>query len=337
LKIIRLPTNHEYFVNFNKISSNFNRSSILNEIDSKGLCLTIGNFDGVHLGHQAIISRLKEIALKKNLASAIMTFEPHPLAFFNDNKKIDFRISTLKQKIQILQEYKIDYLILQNFNKKFADLSANFFIKNILEKTLLIKHLLVGYDFTFGKNRQGNFKDLEGANFILEEVNPIKVKIDNQNLTCSSTLVRSLLKSGDLKNANKILGHNFTIEGEVIHGKKLAKNLGFPTLNINCKSQQIQPKFGVYKSFVKISDGSQRLLSITNFGVKPTIDNIESQPLFETHILNFNRDLYGQKIIVELEDFIREEKKFSSIENLKNQINLDIVALNNHLNQSLKH
>jgi riboflavin kinase/FMN adenylyltransferase len=327
LQIIRLPTNHEYFDNFNKISSNFNRSSILNEIDSKGLCLTIGNFDGVHLGHQAIISRLKEIALQKNLASAIMTFEPHPLAFFNDNKKIDFRISTLKQKIQILQKYKIDYLILQNFNKKFSDLSANFFIKNILEKTLSIKYLLVGYDFTFGKNRQGNFKDLEGANFILEEVNPIKVKIDNQNLTCSSSLIRSLVKSGELKNANKILGHNFTIEGEVIHGKKLAQNLGFPTLNLNCKSQQIQPKFGVYKSFVKISDDSEKLLSITNFGVKPTIDNKESQPLFETHILNFNRDLYGKKIIVELEDFIREEKKFSSIENLKNQINLDITHL----------
>jgi len=327
LQIIRLPTNHEYFVNFNKISSNFNRSSILNEIDSKGLCLTIGNFDGVHLGHQAIISRLKEIALQKNLASAIMTFEPHPLAFFNDNKKIDFRISTLKQKIQILQKYKIDYLILQNFNKKFSDLSANFFIKNILEKTLSIKYLLVGYDFTFGKNRQGNFKDLEGANFILEEVNPIKVKIDNQNLTCSSSLIRSLVKSGELKNANKILGHNFTIEGEVIHGKKLAQNLGFPTLNLNCKSQQIQPKFGVYKSFVKISEDSEKLLSITNFGVKPTIDNNESQPLFETHILNFNRDLYGKKIIVELEDFIREEKKFSSIENLKNQINLDITHL----------
>lgn len=327
MQIIRLPTNHEYFDNFNKISSNFNRSSILNEIDSKGLCLTIGNFDGVHLGHQAIISRLKEIALQKNLASAIMTFEPHPLAFFNDNKKIDFRISTLKQKIQILQKYKIDYLILQNFNKKFSDLSANFFIKNILEKTLSIKYLLVGYDFTFGKNRQGNFKDLEGANFILEEVNPIKVKIDNQNLTCSSSLIRSLVKSGELKNANKILGHNFTIEGEVIHGKKLAQNLGFPTLNLNCKSQQIQPKFGVYKSFVKISDDSEKLLSITNFGVKPTIDNKESQPLFETHILNFNRDLYGKKIIVELEDFIREEKKFSSIENLKNQINLDITHL----------
>ena len=335
MQIIRLPTNQNYFNNSNIISCDYQNSKI-DEINLRDLCLTIGNFDGIHLGHQAIIKNLKEISKQRNLASAIMTFEPHPLAFFNDNKKIDFRISTLKQKIRILQKYKIDYLILQNFNKKFADLSADFFIKNILEKTLSIKYLLVGYDFTFGKNRQGNFKDLEGANFILEEVNPIKVKIDNQNLTCSSSLIRSLLKSGDVKNANKILGHNFTIEGEVIHGKELARSLGFPTLNLNCKSQQIQPKFGVYKSFVRISDNTEKLLSITNFGIKPTIDNKESQPLFETHILNFNRDLYGKKIIVELEDFIREEKKFSSIENLKNQINLDINTLNNHLNQGLK-
>ena len=336
MQIIRLPTNHQYFYNRNEIAYNHPQSLILNEISCKGLCLTIGNFDGVHLGHQAIIKNLKEISKQRNLASAIMTFEPHPLAFFNDNKKIDFRISTLKQKIKILQKFNIDYLILQNFNKRFADLSADFFIKNILEKTLSIKHLLVGYDFTFGKNRQGNFKDLEGANFVLEEINPVKIEIANQHLTCSSSLVRSLLKSGDIKNANKILGHNFTIEGEVIHGKKLAQTLGFPTLNLNCKSQQIQPKFGVYKSFVRISNNKERLLSITNFGVKPTIDNKESRPLFETHLLNFNGDLYGKKITIELEDFIREEKKFSSIEDLKNQINLDIIGLDNHLNQGLK-
>lgn len=336
MQIIRLTQNHRDFYNLNKISFIQNQEPIFDEIRKKNLCLTIGNFDGVHLGHQAIISRLIEISQQKNLASAIMTFEPHPLAFFNENKKIDFRISTLKQKIKILQKFKIDYLILQNFNNNFAQLSADFFIKNILENTLSIKHLLVGYDFTFGKNRQGNFKDLERANFFLEEINPIKIEIGNQHLTCSSSLVRSLLKSGDIKNANKVLGKNFAIEGQVIHGQKLARKLGFPTLNLICKAQQIKPKFGVYKSFVKINNSDKKLLSITNFGIKPTITDNESQPLFETHIINFNHDLYGEKVIIEIEDFIREEKKFSSVEDLKNQINLDIVSLNNPLNKGFK-
>ncbi len=324
MQIIRLSTQH--YLNNLSITDSVNHD-IFNNFKNHGLCLSIGNFDGIHLGHQSIIYQLKETSKKYNLPCAIMTFEPHPLAYFNQNKKTDFRITTLKQKIKILEKHKIDYLILQNFNKNFSELSADFFIKNILEKTLNVKYLTIGYDFTFGKNRQGNFRDLELAKFSLCEINPIKINIANQEYTCSSSLVRSLLKSGNIDQANKILGHNFTIENPVIHGKKLATNIGFPTANQICKPQQIQPKFGVYKTLVSLENSNDKLLAITNFGLKPTFHNNLSTPLFETHILNFKKDLYNQKISVELIEFIRNEIKFSSIEELKNQINLDIKSL----------
>jgi riboflavin kinase/FMN adenylyltransferase len=324
LQIIRLSTQH-YLNNFS-IADSVNHD-ILKNFKNHGLCLSIGNFDGIHLGHQSIISQLKETSKKYNLPCAIMTFEPHPLAYFNQNKKTDFRITTLKQKIKILEKHKIDYLILQNFNKNFSELSADFFIRNILEKTLNVKYLTIGYDFTFGKNRQGNFKDLELAKFNLCEITPVKINIASQEYTCSSSLVRSLLKSGNIDQANKILGHNFAIENTVIQGKKLAKTLGYPTANQICKPQQIQPKFGVYESLVKLANHKNKMLAITNFGLKPTIFNNLSQPLFETHILNFEENLYNKKITVELIRFIRNEIKFSSIEELKNQINLDITNL----------
>lgn len=306
----------------------------LNQINNQlpKLSLTIGNFDGVHLAHQKIIEKTQEIAQKNNLSSALLTFEPHPISFLNKNKNDfnqDFRITNLANKIKILKKYSLDYIIILHFNNKLSSIEANNFIEEILINKFNVKSLIIGYDFTFGKGREGNFKTLENYNFDLHEINPIKIFDKNHNeVTISSSLARQYLKSGEIKSLNQILGHNFTIDGIVVEGKKIAGELGYKTANINHKINLIKPKFGVYKTRTFIEDENKFYDSITNFGIKPTFDNSSLKPLFETHILNFSKNLYHKKIRVEFLDFIRDEKKFSSIEELKKQIKIDINIKN---------
>lgn len=306
----------------------------LNQINNQlpKLSLTIGNFDGVHLAHQKIIEKTQEIAQKNNLSSALLTFEPHPISFLNKNKNDfnqDFRITNLANKINLLKKYSLDYIIILPFNNKLSSIEANNFIEEILINKFNVKSLIIGYDFTFGKGREGNFKTLESYNFDLHEINPIKIFDKNHNeITISSSLARQYLKSGEIKSLNQILGHNFTIDGIVVEGKKIAGELGYKTANINHKINLIKPKFGVYKTRTFIEDKNKFYDSITNFGIKPTFDNSSSKPLFETHILNFSKNLYHKKIRVEFLDFIRDEKKFSSIEELKKQIKIDINIKN---------
>jgi riboflavin kinase/FMN adenylyltransferase len=286
------------------------------------LVLTIGNFDGVHLGHQQIISQVRKIAKEKKLASAILTFEPHPVSFFNPQKARDFRITSLSQKIRIIEGEGVDYFIVLPFNKNFSEISADDFAKKILKEALNAHHLVIGYDFTFGKNRQGNFRFLSELGFDLTEISPLKF---NQQ-TCSSTIVRKYLADGKVDLAKQILGKNFAIEGVVVGGRKLAAQLGFPTANLNTKPHIIKPKFGVYKTRTSIPSFKKTFDSITNFGVKPTVDS-SNKPIFETHIIDFDHKIYGQKIIVEFVDFVRDEKKFASIEELKAQIKSDLACL----------
>lgn len=302
----------------------------LNQINNQlsKLALTIGNFDGVHLAHQKIIEKTQEIAKKNNLSSALLSFEPHPISFLNKNKinfNHDFRITNLANKLELLKKYKLDYIIILPFNNQLSSINANSFIEEVLINKLNVKSLIIGYDFTFGKGREGNFKTLENYNFDLHEINPIKILDKNDNeITISSSLARQFIKNGEIKSLNKILGHNFAIDGIVVEGKKIASKLGYKTANINHKINLIKPKFGVYKTRTFIENDHKFYDSITNFGIKPTFDNSRSKPLFETHILNFSKNLYHKKIRVEFLDFIRDEKKFSSIEELKNQINIDI-------------
>lgn len=294
------------------------------------LALTIGNFDGVHLGHLKIIDEVKKIAKEKNLASAILTFEPHPISFFNPAKSQDFRINSLAEKLKIFSKEKIDYVIILPFNKNFSEISASDFVQKILVESLNVKHLTIGYDFTFGKNREGNFKLLEEEsrkfNFTLTEVLPVK----NHEQTCSSSVVRKFINEGKIAEANKILGRNFTISGLVNEGKKLASQLGFPTANLITKPQLIKLKSGVYKTKTFIPFLKKEFLSITNFGLKPTTYDLRLTTynyLFETHIPNFSKNIYGKKIIVEFIDFIREEKKFASLDELREQIAEDIKKI----------
>ncbi|OFW80553.1 MAG: hypothetical protein A2887_05270 [Alphaproteobacteria bacterium RIFCSPLOWO2_01_FULL_40_26] len=319
------------------------------------LALTIGNFDGVHLGHSAILKQVKKIAKEKNLASGILTFEPHPIAFLHPEKPGDFRITSLAQKLKIFHDEEIDLVIILPFNQKLSEISAPDFVQKILLETLNIKHLTIGYDFTFGKNREGNFKmlekfdfghvanqlseksepliykgssslkmvrngDLRQSHFGLNEISPTKIA----NRTCSSSSIRKFITEGKISEANEILGRNFSITGIVNEGKKLASQLGFPTMNLAVKPHIIKPKFGVYKTRTFIPHLNQKFSSITNFGIKPTLHQDQDEPLFETNIPDFNKEIYGKKIHVEFLDFIREEKKFASLGELKQQIERDI-------------
>jgi riboflavin kinase/FMN adenylyltransferase len=288
--------------------------------------LTIGNFDGIHLGHLEIIKEIKRISKAKNLSTAILTFEPHPISFLRPDRPKDFRISSLAEKLRIFRELEIDFVIALPFNQALADIEAENFIYEILIKKINTQHLVIGYDFIFGKNREGNFRLLEEKskelNFDLSEVSAIKA----HDYTCSSTIIRHFIKAGDISSANQILGKEFSVSGLVNEGRKLANQLGFPTANIISKNHIIKPKFGVYKTITHIPHLNLKLPSITNFGIKPTLDEAII-PLYETHILNFSQNIYGKKIIVEFIDFIRDEKKFASLEELKKQIALDVTSL----------
>lgn len=288
----------------------------------EGLALTIGNFDGVHLGHQKIISQLKE----QNLATGVLTFEPHPAEFFSGKKLQNFRLTSLAQKLKIFAELGVDYVFVLPFGTKLAKVSATDFVQKILVEKLCVKHLIVGYDFTFGKNREGNFELLQkmsqGCGFNVFQVAAL---MENSEIF-SSSASRKLIAAGKIAEANKILGKNFAVSGFVANGRKLASQLGFPTMNLAAKPQIIQPKFGVYHSRIFIPHLRRAFNSITNFGVKPTIDGT-SAPIYETHIPQFYADCYDKKISVELLDFIREEKKFASLDELRKQISQDISMI----------
>lgn len=299
---------------------------IIRNIDKKqqdlpNIALTIGNFDGIHFGHQKILQKLKSEAKKRNLNSALLTFEPHPAKIFGKNPQN--RIYNLSEKVRILKiENYIDYLFIISFDKNFIEIPANDFLKNILLKNINMKYLLIGYDFCFGKDRKGNAKFLDDnakkLNFEFEQIAEQK----RNDQTYSSSFVRTLIEDGKIKEANNILTRKFSISGIVIKGRGLAKDLGYRTANILPKQYQIRPKFGVYRVEISIAN-SDFLPAILNFGIKPTITDDERQ-IFEIHILNFNKDIYGKKVRIRFLDFIRDEKKFNNINELKEQIGKDI-------------
>ena len=286
---------------------------------------TIGNFDGLHLGHEKLIENTVEQAKNLNLKSAIITFEPHPALYFNKNLDKNFKIFSLSQKLRLLkQKYKVDYVIILNFNSYFANISAPDFIKEILIDNLNIKHLTIGYDFTFGSNKSGNHDLLK--QYFYSNIDKID-QIIIQDEVCSSSNIRKYLKNGQTAKANIFLNKNYSITGQISSNKKMGRTIGFNTANIVLKNDTLKPKHGVYESITTIPHLKNKFKSITNFGTRPTIDN-STKEIFETHILNFNQDIYNKKITVELTDFIREEKKFYNIDELKKQISEDIAKIN---------
>ena len=289
-------------------------------------CLSIGNFDGIHLGHKAILSQVINYAKINKTKSALLTFDPHPI--FTLNKKIqdNFLITNLSQKKQILEKIGLDYLFVINFTQDIANLSADDFIKNYLIDQLKIKHLIIGYDFIFGKNKSGNANLLRSAaqkyQFDFSQISAFK---NNQQQIYSSSIIRKLIKEGQVSQANELLGYHFNATSKVIKGQQKGRTIGFPTANLKLENLTIKPKYGVYHVEVKLADNKQ-YNAIANFGIRPTLGD-DHCPLLEIHIPNFNGDIYGQEITVKFLNFIRCEQKFSSIEQLKQQIQQDLTKI----------
>ena len=273
--------------------------------------VTIGNFDGVHLGHQALLAEVKKRAYVLKLESAVITFEPNPKDYFSQNKP-QTRISSLREKIELFNEIKIDRVHIIKFNQEFSKVTANEFI-SVLIKQLKVKEIVVGEDFCFGRGREGDIKQLSASSMKLNIKN--KILMDGKRI--SSTLIRNLLANDKLDQANKYIGRPYSISGKVVHGEKRGRKIGFPTANIHMRHNR-PPLKGVFA--VKF----QNHFGVANLGIRPSIKG-EKKLQLEVHLLNFSSDLYGQHVSVIFLKKLRDEKKFKSLDELKEQIKLDVI------------
>ena len=280
--------------------------------------LAIGNFDGIHLGHQKVIQDAKRKALKNKLPFGIMTFEPVPVMFFNKRIK-SHRINSLYQKISQFKKYKLDFLIIIKFNKKFSKLSAEQFIEKIIFEKTKCKYLYVSKNFRFGFKRRGSIKTLKKFENKFNYKNLIVKPFKKKKKVISSTLIRKKIKEGKIKDVNKLLNRNWVVDGKVIKGNKRGRKIGFPTCNLKMGDYVI-PRLGVYAVKVKSSDFNKK--GVANIGYRPTFNG--QSLLLETNIFGINRNLYNKVISVSFKKFIRGEKKFKGIKYLKKQIKIDI-------------
>ena len=280
--------------------------------------IAIGNFDGLHLGHQKVINEAKKRAKKNNLPFGIMTFEPVPVMFFNSNIK-NHRINSLKQKKLQLKKFKLDFLIIIKFNKKFSSLTAEQFIIKIINNKTKCKFLYVSKNFKFGYKRQGNIQMLKKYEKLYDFKSIITKPYKKNKKIISSTLIRKKIISGKIIEANKLLNREWEIEGKVIKGEKRGRKIGFPTCNLKL-NDYIIPHLGVYA--VRVNGFKFSKKGIANVGYRPTFNG--KNLLLETNIFGINKNLYNKEISISLRKFIRVEKKFKNLEHLKKQIKVDI-------------
>lgn len=292
--------------------------------------LTVGTFDGVHIGHQKIISRINEIAKEKGGESVLLTFHPHPRkVLFPDDDSLKL-INTIDEKTSLLESFGLDHVILMAFEKKLSRMSPVEYVRDILVNKIGIKTIVIGYDHHFGRNRMG---DIE----LLRELGPIYdfdvVEISAQEIdemTVSSTKVRKAIESGDITTANEFLGHHFSLSGTVVKGNQIGRELGYPTANIAIEeSSKIIPGNGVYA--VDVLDGSCKYSGMLNIGTKPTVEE-KAKSTIEVHLLDFDDDLYGKELTVVFKRRIRDEQKFEDLEALKSQLDRDKAEISNSLN-----
>jgi len=281
--------------------------------------VTIGTFDGVHIGHQEIIKNLVKSAHLNNNKSVILTFFPHPRMVLQKGSDLKL-LTTLEEKIGLLEKTGLDFLIIEPFTKDFSRLTALDFVRDTLVQQLKIKKLVIGYDHHFGRNREGNFEQLKEYGTVYDfEVEEIPAQ-DIQNIAVSSTKIRKALTEGEIEKANTYLGYEFMLSGTVIHGKGLGKQWNYPTINIHIEEPyKLIPKSGVY--IIKTTINNSHVFGIMNIGYRPTIDG--KHQTIEVHLLDFNADLYGEKIQVQLVYRLRDEQKFDSIDELFTQIKCD--------------
>ena len=287
--------------------------------------IAIGNFDGLHLGHQKVIKEAKQKAQKNKIPFGVMTFEPVPVMFFN-NKIKNHRINSLEQKKNLLKKLKLDFLIVIKFNKNFSSQSAEEFIKKIIFKKTKCKFLYVSKNFKFGFKRQGNIKTLKKFEKKYNFKNIVTKPFKKGNKIISSTFLRQKIRSGKIDEVNKLLNRNWSINGKVIKGDKRGRKIGFPTCNLKL-SDYVVPKLGVYAVKVKIKNLYRN--GIANIGYRPTFNG--QKLLLETNIFGINKNLYNKVISVNFKKFIRPEKKFRNLKHLKKQIKLDIRQVKNNV------
>ena len=280
--------------------------------------IAIGNFDGLHLGHQKVISEAKQKAKKNKIPFGAMTFEPVPVMFFNKKLK-NHRINSLQQKKEQLKKFKLDFLIIIKFNKKFSSQSAEEFIKKIILKKTKCKFLYVSKNFKFGFKRQGNIKTLKKFEKLCNFKNIVTKPFKKNNKTISSTLIRKKIRLGKIVEINRLLNRNWTVVGKVIKGQSRGRKIGFPTCNLKLNDYVI-PRLGVYAVKVKTKNFDKK--GIANIGYRPTFNG--QNLLLETNIFGINKNLYNKEISISFKKFIRPEKKFKNLKYLKKQIQLDI-------------
>ncbi|HAS63498.1 MAG TPA: bifunctional riboflavin kinase/FAD synthetase [Vibrio sp.] len=287
----------------------------------QGCVLTIGNFDGVHLGHQAVLEQVSQQAKALNLPSMVMTFEPQPLELFAKNRA-PARLTRLRDKYVQLSKLELDRLLCVSFNAYFANLTAEEFITDLLVKRLGVKFLVVGDDFCFGRGRKGNFAMLQqaGKEYGFEVVSTQSFCL--QQLRVSSTAIRNALAEDNLPAVAKMLGRDYSISGRVSHGRKLGRTIGFPTANIPLK-RCVSPVSGVYV-VQALGLGEQVIGGVANIGQRPTVNGVRQQ--LEVHLFDFHANLYGKQLEIVLLQKLRDEHKFESFEALKQQIELDAEA-----------
>ncbi len=282
--------------------------------------LTIGNFDGVHLGHRALLARLQATATRENLLPAALTFEPHPREFFTP-ETAPSRLSTLREKLELIADEGVELAYVCHFNARFAALSAEEFIERILVGSARVKHLIIGDDFCFGAGRRGNFAMLreagENYGFQVEAMDCVVFEGER----ASSSAVRDALASGRLEHAARLLGRPYSIDGRVVHGDKVGRQLGFATANLRIKHDR-PPLLGVFAVEVRGIDGLT-LNGVANLGFRPSI-NQQIQPLLEVHLFDFARDIYGTHLNVRFLHKLRDEMKFPNFDALKAQIASDV-------------
>lgn len=292
--------------------------------------VTIGTFDGVHRGHQEILKNMVNRAKEIGGESVVVTFYPHPRQVLSYDSSIRF-ISTQEEKIHRLETLGIDNLIIINFTKEFAAIPSEDFIKNYIVENIRPAILIIGYDHHFGKGRTGDFEMLNELgrqyNFKVEKIQ----EQDVDNVAVSSTKIRHFLENGDIKNANKLLGYEFSYTGKVIHGQQVGHKMGYPTANIEvAKEFQLIEKQGVYATFAEIDGKSYP--AMTYIGKRPTMHDNRPQSI-ETHIIGLEKDLYDKEIKIRFVDFVRDDEKFDNFEALKRQIGIDEQIIINILNK----
>ncbi len=285
------------------------------------VALAIGNFDGVHLGHAELLRRLADAASRRALVPTVLSFEPHPREFFAPDAA-PARLSTLREKLELLAEAGVEQTMICPFNAAFAALSADEFIEQVLVGALRVGHLIVGDDFRFGRGRTGDFALLQAAGrqhgFTVETMG--SVTVDGERV--SSSGVRRALAAGDMERAARLLGRPYVIDGQVVHGQKLGRQIGFATANLRIKHNPL-PMTGVFA--VEVGGlGETPLPGVANLGIRPTVGG--TRPLLEAHLFDFDRDIYGAHISVRFVHKLRDERRFPNFDALKAQIAADAAA-----------